>query len=125
MTPPFSWSRQHLRASTTIHSPEILTAVINPLPTWGKWWIATPLWKWRSTPCTAEHIRFLGTPLFLGRMRLDFQWTIGSPTTLTMTMTFDPNGWIGLTYWLALWPVHRIIFPILLYHISQKAVAPQ
>jgi hypothetical protein len=42
--------------------------------------------------------------------------------TLCQTAIFDPHGLAGLVYWYALYPVHYLIFDVMLLRIRQAAI---
>lgn len=124
--PPFSWSRQHIRFQKTVTAQgSRLPQVALTLPQWGRWWIATPLWQWKSEPIDSHRVRLRGTSFLLGRARIELSWTDVAPFTLNWTMIFDPSGPIGLLYWLGLWPIHHIIFSLILSQINKKAQVSQ
>ncbi len=120
--PTFSWSRQHIQFQKTLTGPgPRLAQVALALPQWGRWWIATPLWQWKSEPLDFHRVRLKGTSFLFGRARIELSWTEKSPFTLNWTMTFDPVGPVGMLYWVALWPIHHIVVPLILSQINKKA----
>jgi hypothetical protein len=40
---------------------------------------------------------------------------------LTQTALFAPKGLLGIAYWYALYPVHRIIFAGMIQRLAQRA----
>ncbi|NBV83908.1 DUF2867 domain-containing protein [bacterium] len=115
--PPFSLSRQTLRFQVNITPAAAIATAIATLPHWGRWWIATPIWRWQSVRLNPNQIQLTGQSL-LGRARLDWIWT---NTRLHVTFVVDPYGILGIVYWIFLWPIHRTIFPVLLSTIHRKA----
>jgi len=58
-----------------------------------------------------------------GRAWLDFQAEpLGTGTLLRQTAEFEPDGWVGLLYWYALWPVHEIMFRGMLRRIAAASL---
>jgi uncharacterized protein YbjT (DUF2867 family) len=58
-----------------------------------------------------------------GRLWLQFEVNGGHSTHVRQTTIFDPAGFVGLAYWYALYPLHRLVFAGMLAGIG-RALGP-
>jgi uncharacterized protein YbjT (DUF2867 family) len=67
---------------------------------------------WRVEAFELNHLLRLQAEMKLpGRAWLEFEVTAsGDSSTIRQTAIFDPVGLLGLAYWYALYPVHRVVF---------------
>ena len=57
-----------------------------------------------------------------GRAWLEFEiQPLDDRTELRQTATFDPLGFLGLTYWYAIWPLHQLVFAGMLRGLAHAA----
>jgi len=74
---------------------------------------------WRVDAFEPNHLLRLQAEMKLpGRAWLEFEVTASeNGSTLRQTAIFDPVGLLGLVYWYALYPVHRVVFSGMLKRI--------
>ena len=60
-----------------------------------------------------------------GDAELDFQLcpAENESTKVTMTARFRPSGLLGLAYWYSVFPLHGLVFPVMLRGIKRDAEA--
>jgi uncharacterized protein YndB with AHSA1/START domain len=78
---------------------------------------------WRVEKFEADrHLRLTAEMYLPGRAWLEFEVEpISGGSQIRQTAYFDPKGIAGLTYWYALYPLHRILFAGMLRGILQAA----
>jgi uncharacterized protein YbjT (DUF2867 family)/ligand-binding SRPBCC domain-containing protein len=81
---------------------------------------------WRVDAFEANRLLRLATDLKMpgrGWLEFDVKPLTGGRSQIRQTATFDARGLLGRAYWLAMWPLHAIIFPELLRNIARRAEA--
>lgn len=70
----------------------------------------------------ARRLRLLAEMRVPGRAWLEFEAKpVQGGTVLSQTATFEPSGLLGLLYWHMLWPVHAVMFRMMLRRIANAA----
>jgi uncharacterized protein YbjT (DUF2867 family) len=89
-------------------------------------WIGEPLDFWRVEDYEEDRLLRLAAEMRLpGRAWLQFEVTPldRGGSEIRQTAIFDPAGLLGLAYWYALFPIHRLIFDGLLRGLAARAAA--
>ncbi len=85
-----------------------------------------PLDFWRVEAVEPDHLLRLQAEMKVpGRAWLEFEVTEDATgSVIRQTAIFDPVGLLGLAYWYALYPLHRLVFAGMLAGIARAAEAP-
>ncbi|MBN2292609.1 MAG: SDR family oxidoreductase [Pirellulales bacterium] len=69
-----------------------------------------------------RHLRLMAEMRLPGRAWLEFEVSENeNGSRIRQTATFDPLGLMGLSYWYALYPLHRLVFAGMLHSIAHAA----
>ena len=69
-----------------------------------------------------QRLRLAAEMKLPGRAWLEFEvQPDGDGTRLRQTATFDPLGFWGLAYWVAVWPLHQLVFAGMLRGLARAA----
>jgi hypothetical protein len=73
-----------------------------------------------------KRLRLFAEMRLPGRAWLEFSAEPdGSSTVLKQTAQFEPSGLAGLLYWYLLWPVHVVMFRLMLRRVADAALHPR
>jgi hypothetical protein len=78
---------------------------------------------WRVQACEPDRLPRLEAEMKVpGRAWLQFEvYKHDSGSVIRQTALFDPVGLPGLLYWYALFPLHRLVFAVMLRGIAREA----